>query len=213
MTVSRNRSEAKTSPAKDLPKDLLEKLVAKAKDGDVAAFEQLYKAFATKILNYLYRMTGSREEAEDLGQETFVLAFRNLKALKDNRKLQSWLYRIAQNNVYQRYRGQTPLLESLDQPMITPQAQRIAAPSKTPEEGVLSKELMEVIQKVIGELPPKYRQVFVLSAIHRLSYSQISDIVGRSLAAVKSDIHRARVEVRNKVKSYLGGKDEVSDLL
>ena len=213
MTVSRNRSEAKTSPAKDLPKDLLEKLVSKAKDGDVAAFEQLYKAFATKILNYLYRMTGSREEAEDLGQETFVLAFRNLKALKDNRKLQSWLYRIAQNNVYQRYRGQTPLLESLDQPMITPQAQRIAAPSKTPEEGVLSKELMEVIQKVIGELPPKYRQVFVLSAIHRLSYSQISDIVGRSLAAVKSDIHRARVEVRNKVKSYLGGKDEVSDLL
>ena len=133
--------------------------------------------------------------------------------LKDNRKLQSWLYRISQNNVYQRYRGQTPFLESLEQQRIAPQVERIAAPSKAPEEGVLSKELMEVIQRVIGELPSKYRQVFVLSAIHRLSYLQISDIVGRSLAAVKSDIHRARVEVRNKVKSYLGGKNEVSDLL
>ena len=145
VTASRNRSEAKTSPEADLPDDLLDRLVSRTKHGDVAAFEQLYEAFATKILNYLYRMTGSREEAEDLGQETFVLAFRNLKALKDNRKLQSWIYLIAQNNVYQRYRRQTPLLGSLEQQSIAPQVERIAVPSKIPEEGVLSKELMEVI--------------------------------------------------------------------
>jgi RNA polymerase sigma-70 factor (ECF subfamily) len=60
-----------------------------------------------------------------------------------------------------------------------------------------------VVQDVINSLPEKYREVFVLSAIRRLSYLEIAEIVGRSLPSVKTDIHRARLEVRKLVKDYL----------
>lgn len=78
------------------------------------------------------------------------------------------------------------------------------SPEKTPEGAALSKELRTVVQRVISELPEKYRQVFILSAVHQYSYETVAEIVGRSLPSVKSDIHRARVEVRDKVKKYLG---------
>lgn len=182
----------------------LQVLVSKAQNGDVAAFQELYGGYAKKILNYVYRMTGSREEAEDLTQDTFILAFRNLKSLKESSKFQSWLYRIAQNNVYQKYRTRLPHTESIESSNEEFGILETPAADKTPEGEILSKELHGVVQKVIDELPDKYKQVFVLSAIHKYSYEAIAEIVGRSLASVKSDIHRARVEVRDRVKKYLG---------
>jgi len=182
----------------------LQVLVEKAQNGNVAAFQELYGGYAKKILNYVYRMTGSREEAEDLTQDTFVLAFRNLKNLKENSKFQSWLYRIAQNNVYQKYRTRLPRTESIEGSDDESGVLDMPAADKTPEGEILSKELHGVVQKVIDELPEKYKEVFVLSAIHKYSYEAIAEIVGRSLASVKSDIHRARVEVRDRVKKYLG---------
>lgn len=188
-------------------------LVDAGKKGDVTAFSQLYALYGKKILNYIFRLTGSREEAEDLMQDTFVLAFRNLHSLKENAKFQSWLFRIAQNNVFQKYRGKLPQIESIDAegPEGSPVTE-LASSSKGPEEAVLSGELERVVQRVINELPEKYRQVFVLSAIQKMSYQEISDIVGRSLASVKSDIHRARVEVRDKIKEYLGDNYGMSNL-
>ncbi|MBI4445457.1 MAG: sigma-70 family RNA polymerase sigma factor [Acidobacteria bacterium] len=201
-------------PEAPVPGERLDELLTRVKQGDVGAFQELYGLYAKKILNYVYRMTGSREEAEDLTQDTFVLAFRNVHSLNDNRKFQSWLFRIAQNNIYQKYRSRTPRLESIDQTVgdEVPEAQKIPSPTKGPEERILSKELHKVIQEVIDELPEKYKQVFVLSAIHKMSYQEIADIVGRSLASVKSDIHRARVEVRNKIKKYLGENYGMSSL-
>lgn len=189
-------------------------MIEQARGGDVAAFEQIYQSFGQKILNYLYRMTGSREEAEDLAQDTFILAFRKLDTLKDPRKFQSWLFRIAQNNVYQKYRGKKPQVQSIDEEDYSELAdlQRLASPQMGPESDVLSDELEQVISEAIAELPEKYRTVFVLSAVQRLSYQEISGIVDRSLASVKSDIHRARVSVRDKIKSYLGENYGMSKL-
>jgi len=191
----------------------LDALVNAGKNGDVTAFSQLYALYGKKILNYIFRLTGSREEAEDLMQDTFVLAFRNLHSLKENAKFQSWLFRIAQNNVFQKYRGKMPQIESIDaEGSENPVVAELASGSKGPEETILSDELERVVQRVISELPEKYRQVFVLSAIQKLSYQEISEIVGRSLASVKSDIHRARVEVRDKIKEYLGDNYGMSNL-
>ena len=190
----------------------LEVLVRKAKVGDVAAFQELYRGYAQKILNYVYRMTGSREDAEDLTQETFILAFRNLSSLKENSRFQSWLYRIAQNNVYQRYRGQSPQMESIEGADEDSRVLQIPSRGASPEGGVLSGELASVVDTVIQQLPEKYRQVFILSALQHLSYETIAEIVGRSMASVKSDIHRARVEVREKVKRYLGDNYGLSGL-
>jgi RNA polymerase sigma-70 factor (ECF subfamily) len=178
------------------------------------AFQRLYRIYSRKILNYLYRMTGSSDEAEDLAQETFVLAYRKIGTVKDPRRFQSWLYRIAQNNVYQQYRGKKPQIESIDREESSELSgvQGLESPLQSPEENVLSEELEKIVTKAIGELPEKYRTVFVLSAVQKLSYQEISEIVNRSLASVKSDIHRARVAVRDKIKGYLGDNYGMSKL-
>jgi RNA polymerase sigma-70 factor (ECF subfamily) len=74
---------------------------------------------------------------------------------------------------------------------------------KGPGESLEARELEDIVEGAIGSLPDKYREVFVLSAIQHLSYQEITDIVGRSLASVKTDIHRARLAVRKQVKDYL----------
>ncbi|MFQ5738949.1 MAG: RNA polymerase sigma factor [Acidobacteriota bacterium] len=194
--------------------DLLEKLVAEVKRGDADAFRQLYGLYGRKILNYIYRMTGSRGDAEDLTQDTFILAYKKIDSLKESRKFQSWLFRIAQNNVYQKFRTKRPHFEPIV-PEAGPQAadvHQLASPLKSPEAHILSDELQGMLQQVINELPNKYREVFVLAALHKLSYQEISTMVGRSLPSVKSDIHRARVAVRDKIKRYLGNNYGMSNL-
>ena len=159
-------------------------------------------------------MTGSKEEAEDLAQDTFVQAFNKLSALRDPSRFQSWLFRIAQNNVYQKYRGRRPVIESIDEHDLTEWSElpQLTTPELGPEGRVLSAELRTVIERAIAELPEKYRTVFVLSAVQRFSYKEICEIVNQSLASVKSDIHRARLAVRDKVKEYLGQKNGLSSL-
>ena len=195
--------------------DALDRLIGRVKGGEVTAFEEVYYIYGKKILSYIYRMTGSRADAEDLTQETFVSAFHKIETLKENRKFQTWLYRIAQNKVYQRFRTRPPHHESIDsdEGLAASDIRRLTTPMKNPESSIMSKELQEVIQGVINSLPVKYREVFVLSAVHKLRYQEISEIVGRSLASVKSDIHRARLRVRDKIKVYLGEDYGMSGLL
>jgi len=201
-----DKSRGRRKASAVISADELDALVTRVKAGSAEAFERLYGIYGRRIINYIYRMTGSRADAEDLTQDTFVQAHRKISTLKENRKFQSWLFRIAQNLVYQKYRGKRPQFDSIDgeESQELSDVQKLATPMKSPEAGVLAGELEEMVEKVIGELPEKYREVFVLSAIHKLSYQEISEIAGRSLAAVKSDIHRARLKVREKVKAYLG---------
>ena len=211
--MSTKKSAGKKKPP--FSADELDELIGRVKEGDVDAFRRVYDVYGKRIVNYVYRLTGSRAEAEDLTQDTFVQAFRKIKSLKDNRKFQSWLFRIAQNNVYQQYRGTRPHLQSIDQEdaMELSDVQKLATPSKNPEQSILAGELKDVIDRLVNELPVKYREVFVLAAIQRMSYQEISETVGRSLASVKSDIHRARIFVRDRVKDYLGENYGMSDLL
>jgi RNA polymerase sigma-70 factor (ECF subfamily) len=207
-------SSKKNAQAPSISGEELGDLVSRAKEGRVEAFQELYGLYSRKILNYTYRLTGSREEAEDLTQDTFVLAYKNLTSLKENGKFQSWLFRIAQNSVYQKYRGTRPQFDSLSE-IEAPEssaAQELITPHRSPEDRLLSDELEQVVEKVINQLPDKHREVFILSAIQKMSYKEISEIVDRSLASVKSDIHRARVSVREKIKEYLREDHGMSSL-
>ncbi len=193
-----NPGSANVDPA------ILKKLIGKAKKGDVSSYQEIYGVFARKVLNFIFRMVNSPEEAEDLTQETFVAVYQKLGTLKDNGKFEPWLFRIARNFVYQRYRTRSPATVSIDEldedgQVVT----QIADARKNPDEAFQTVELEDIVADVIASLPEKYREVFVLSALQHLSYQQIADIVGRSLPSVKTDIHRARLEVRKRVKDYL----------
>ena len=178
--------------------------IGRAKGGDVGAFQRLYDLFARKVLNFIYRMVASTEEAEDLTQETFATVYQKLATLKDDARFEPWLFRIARNYVYQRYRRRTPPMVSVDdQDEEGRTAAELVDERKDPLEAFEAEELEQVVQKVISDLQEKYREVFILSAIHHLSYQEIAEIVGRSLPSVKTDIHRARLQVRQRVKDYL----------
>jgi len=178
--------------------------IRKAKKGDIESYQELYEVFARKVLNFIYRMVNSPEEAEDLTQETFVAVYQKLGTLKDDSKFEPWLFRIARNFVYQRYRMRSPSTVSIDALDENGQAvTQLVDTRKNPDEAFQTVELEDVVTDVITDLPEKYREVFILSALQHLSYQQISEVVGRSLPSIKTDIHRARLEVRKRVKDYL----------
>ena len=183
---------------------VLKTWIQRAQKGDVGSYQNIYDSFARKVLNFVYRMVHSLEEAEDLTQETFVAVYQKLGTLQDSDKFEAWLFRIARNFIYQRYRKRAPAAVSIDAPSEDGRLMtELVDGRKNPDEEYQTQELEGVITNVIADLPEKYREVFVLSALQQLSYQQIADIVGRSLPSVKTDIHRARLEVRDSVKKYL----------
>ena len=180
------------------------KLIRKAKKGDIESYQEIYEIFARKVLNFVYRMVNSPEEAEDLTQETFVAVYQKIGTLKDDSKFEPWLFRIARNFVYQRYRTRSPSTVSIDALDENGQVvTQLVDTRKNPDEAFQIVELEDVVADVIAGLPEKYREVFILSALQRLSYQEIAEVVDRSLPSIKTDIHRARLEVRKRVKEYL----------
>jgi RNA polymerase sigma-70 factor, ECF subfamily len=183
----------------------LQEVVERAKSGSVGDFHQLYALFAKPIYNFVWRLVGSAEEAEDLTQETFLKVYSELSNLRDSGQFKFWLYRIARNEVYQRLRRSKGRAEvSIDSEEI-PYFEFLSDNSHglDPEGRVLSLELHDVIRLSLLALKPKYRDVFVLAVFERMSYEEITKVVGRSLLSVKTDIYRARLAVKDAVNEYL----------
>ena len=90
--------------------------IQRARKGDIGSYQCIYDSFARKVLNFIYRMVHSQEEAEDLTQETFVVVYQKLGTLKDIDRFEPWLFRIARNFVYQKYRKRAPSAVSIDAP-------------------------------------------------------------------------------------------------
>jgi len=179
-------------------------LVRKAQSGNRVAMEGIYELYAPRIYNFLFRMLGSREEAEDVTQQTFVIILKQLDTLRDARQLESWIYRIARNEVYQKFRRRQIVREDGDHP------QENGAPAiieqrlhANPEQLLLSMELREVLQSTLLDLPLKLREAFVLGVIQGMSYKDVSRISGRTVLSVKTDIYRARLSLRKEVARYL----------
>lgn len=186
----------------------VETLVRRVKNGDAAAFPLLYDFFAKKVYNFVYRMLASREEAEDITQDTFLIVYRELKALRKDDQFEAWVYRIARNQVYQRLRAGRYLRYTLDdEPHTDGRERHPQHPARDPEQDLLNQELNRAIQQALAQLPEKLREVFVLAVIQKVPYKDICDIVGKSLSAVKSDIYRARLLARDELKKYTGLDD------
>ena len=179
------------------------KLVEEAQNGDGAAFQAIYEYFAPRIYNFLFRLLGSRDEAEDVAQQTFLNALRQLRTLRDAGQVESWIYRIARNEVYLRYRRKKAV--SLDDEEVEIDTGKLEESRlhANPEKLLLNVELGSVIQSVLNSLPAKLREVFVLAVIQGFSYQDIAGIVGRSLLSVKTDIYRARLLVKEELRKYL----------
>ena len=179
------------------------RLIEEASAGDREAMKSIYELFAPRVFNFLVRLSGSRLEAEDATQQTFLTVLQQLSKLREPEQLESWIYRIARNEIYQKFRKKKP--ESLDDKSQDSEVGRLEEddPQANPEKVLLNTELRGRLESALENLPIKLREVFILAVIQGLAYQEISTIVGRSLLSVKTDIYRARLQLKEELGKYL----------
>ncbi|MFA6318440.1 MAG: sigma-70 family RNA polymerase sigma factor [Elusimicrobiota bacterium] len=184
-------------------------LIAASKKGDTRAFDQLIRRYEEKIYRLSHSVcAGMPSEAEDVYQETFIKAFEKLKTFRGNSNLGTWLYRIASNLCWQRFRGRKrmPMVPILDLPPDDDESGAAVIQIKdwtpTPEEAARKKELRETVARAMTQLPVDYRLVLTLRDVQELSNSETAKILKLSVAAVKSRLHRGRMFLRDKLDSY-----------
>ena len=180
-------------------------LVAAAKSGDTAAFEELVNRYERKIFRLTMNITRNHEDAEDAMQDAFMKAYRHLQTFEEGSRFYTWLVRIAANEALMRLRKRRPNVFSLDEPVqgeeeIVPRDIQDWGPN--PEQRYARSEIREILDKVIEELEPDFRVVLVLRDIEELSTEESANVLGISEAAVKSRLLRARLKLRKKLDRY-----------
>ena len=182
-----------------------EELVARVRAGDEEAFRLIFDRYSRPVLGFIFDMVGDRHTAEDLAQETFVRAFRGLAGLRDESKLSTWLFQIAKNvareSLRERRRGGASVEIDDEEVFFELQDQ-----GPTPAGRLLDKELNGVIGKALMRLDEDKRLVFTLKVLQHRSYEEIAEITGFSVGKLKTDLHRARAEMRRRIGPYLGGE-------
>jgi RNA polymerase sigma-70 factor (ECF subfamily) len=180
-------------------------LVAAAKSGDAAAFEELVSRYESKIFRLTMNITRNREDAEDAMQDAFLKSYSHLKTFQGDSRFYTWLVRIAANEALMRLRKRRPNQFSLDEPIegdedLMPRELQDWGPS--PEQRFAQTEMRQILSGVIDELEPDYRTVFVLRDIEELSTEETAATLGISVPAVKSRLLRARLKLREKLDRY-----------
>jgi RNA polymerase sigma-70 factor (ECF subfamily) len=181
-----------------------EELVTRVRAGDEEAFRLIFERYSRPVLSFIFDMVGDRALAEDLAQETFVRAFRGLGALREEAKLSTWLFAIAKNVAREHLRSrrrQEGNIEIDGEP-----AFELHDHGRTPSGQLLDKELSGVIQGALMKLDEDKRVVFTLKVLQQRSYEEIAEITGFSVGKLKTDLHRARAEMRRRIGPYLGGE-------
>jgi len=190
--------------------ELDEELVGRAVQGNAEAFDTLVLRYQDRIFNMLAHSCGSEDEAEDLAQETFLRAYRALGAFRQGSKFYTWLFRIAVNAAFSRRRHETRRkrreggrLDAPDDPAGEAQALREVLPDPAggdPAASFEKEQLRKRVQEGLRQLEPDYRGIVVLRDIEGLDYDTIAETLLISRAAVKSRLHRARMELARVLK-------------
>ena len=184
-----------------------EELIARARRGDGEAFRLIFDRYGRPIISFIYDMVGRRDLTEELTQETFVRAYKNLNGLRDDTKLSTWLFGIAKNVAREslRYRRRETDKVGIDDDRVI----ELSDGKVTPDRELLDKELNGVIREALGALDEDKRVVFTLKIFQQRSYEEIAEITGSSIPKLKTDLHRARAEMRRRIRPYLGVGYEV----
>jgi RNA polymerase sigma-70 factor, ECF subfamily len=191
-------------------------LFGRLRAGDAAALEPLMNRFASRVYRVANGICGSSSDAEEVVQDVFLTVFRKAGSFEGRAALGTWLYRIAVNMSLNKRRGKrAEVEESLEDllPAYLEDGHRqgdrsflLADWSSMPDETLLSKEGREVIQAAVARLPEHYRAVLLLRDVEELSSEEVGEVLGESVASVKSRLHRARMALREQLtRSYASG--------
>ncbi len=183
-------------------------LMLRVKQGDRAAFSNLVDKYKQGVLNVAYRMLHDFTEAEDLAQNVFVQVYKSSHRYEVSSKFSTWLFTITRNlclnEIRRRSRHpasslETPHPEMEDQPLYQVEDKK----TFSPPDALLHGELEEKLEQALGDLPESQRLAIALCRQEDLSYEDIARVLGCSLSATKSLIHRGRETLKQRLKSYL----------
>jgi RNA polymerase sigma-70 factor (ECF subfamily) len=168
-------------------------LISSAQAGRLDAFEELVRRYRLPIYRIALRVLGDEADAEDATQDAFVHAWRSLAAFRSDAAFSTWMYRIVTNrclNLLRARRRTEPLPASRE------------APASRPDRIVEARWQVEDLKVAIADLSPEQRAAFVLRELEGLSYQEIADALELSVPAVKSRLHRARLEVLAAMRGW-----------
>jgi RNA polymerase sigma-70 factor, ECF subfamily len=179
-------------------------LIEECLNGRASAFEELVRRYQDRLVGSLYRMLGSREDSLDVAQEAFVLAFQKLKLFRGDSQFYSWLFRIAYNTAVSMKRkdrlktvSADALRESAGNEPDDPHA------ASRPAHRIERDERQAAVQHALDQLGEEYRTTIVLKEMEGLSYEEIADLLEIPIGTVRSRLHRARTELRERLAGVL----------
>lgn len=180
-------------------------LMARVKQGDEQAFADLVDRYKHPLVNYLTRMTRSRERAEDLAQDAFVRVYRSAGRYRERGQFQAFLFRIATNQLRSearraaRWRSLLPALAA---------EHRLRAPAPSPQSTALGAEAVDAVTRALSRLPLHYRAAVVLREIEGWPYARIAETLGCREGTVKSRVHRGKDLLRDDLSGYWNGESK-----
>ena len=172
-------------------------LLARLRAGDPRAFEELVIAYQHRVFGVALRMLCSRAEAEEIAQEVFLRAHRAIADFRGDARLGTWLYAIASRLCLNR-------LASPDRRVARGDDVLVDVPASTPDAAAAAEraELDAALRAAIAELPDERRLVLVLRDVEGLSYEQIAEALALDLGTVRSRLHRARMQLKEKLERF-----------
>ena len=176
-------------------------LIAHARQGDHEAFRLIFERYSRPVISFIYDMVSDRALAEELTQETFVRAYRNLGTMRAETKLSTWLFGIAKNVARESIRARSRDNSHVD--LGDKSVLDLSGIEPAPIDQFLNKELSGVIEHALAALDENKRLVFTLKVFQQRSYEEIAEITGFSIPKLKTDLHRARSEMRQRIGPYL----------
>ncbi len=183
------------------------RLMLRIRNGDEEAFRELVEIHQHRVVGTCARMLGDDVEAEDVAQQVFVRIWKSAARWEPNAKFTTWLYTILRNLVFnecrRRSRHPAKSLEAAQEEGEQPQ-QFEDATVKPPNTLLLDLEMQEAVARAIEELPETQRMAVILRRYQDVSYEEIAEALNLTVPAVKSVLFRARTELREKLKKYLG---------
>jgi len=185
-------------------------LLEQARTGDRDALERLLERHQRRVFRFGMKMCGEEEDAKDVLQETLIAAARGIRDFRGASSVSTWLYTIARSFCIKRHRtskfapGQVESLEERSS-----EVRGMADAGRDPEDAAAGNQVRSALQAAISELEPMYREVLVLRDVEGLSAPEVADVLGLSVEAVKSRLHRARVAVRQRIAPVLGTPEPV----
>jgi RNA polymerase sigma-70 factor (ECF subfamily) len=174
-----------------------QQLLEKAQAGDRRALDEILSRHEQQIFRFGLRMCGNEDDARDVLQETLLTAFQKVHTFRGDAQLSTWLYQIARNFCARSRRGAPAAVGEQE-------AAAVASPDAPPDAEVHAKQIGALLQSAILTLPESQREVLVLRDVEGLSAEEAAQVIGIEIGALKSRLHRARLDLRGKLASMLG---------